>query len=168
MKNLREPVFVFSNKYPELTENGNFNIKQHVIQRFSKFFIDTNSIHIKNENYSCIKRRWFRKKAGILEYVNQILCLLYIICFLDDCIFYLNVQVNFRYWSDPNYNMARLIHTQHPETLNMWAGFLGIQIVEPSFWKNTPHHWIFMFVKSFVAKWVSSWLRSTSGSVLGY
>jgi hypothetical protein len=62
--------------------------------------------------------------------------LLYKICFSDECTFYLNGEVNrqnFRYWSDSNPHLARQVHTQHPQKLNVWAGILGNHIIGPFF-----------------------------------
>lgn len=62
--------------------------------------------------------------------------LLYNICFSDECMFFLNGEVNrhnCRYWSDTNPHWFRETHTQYPEKLNVWAGILGDHIVGPFF-----------------------------------
>lgn len=61
---------------------------------------------------------------------------LYNICFSDECMFFLNGQVNrhnCRYWSDTNPHWFRETHTQYPQRLNVWAGIVGDHIVGPYF-----------------------------------
>lgn len=58
------------------------------------------------------------------------------ICFSDECTFFLHGLVNrhnMRYWCDENPHEFRTEHTQHPQKLNVWAGFLGDNIIGPFF-----------------------------------
>lgn len=62
------------------------------------------------------------------------------VCFSDECTFSLNGSVsrhNCRYWSGTNPHWFHEGHTQHPQTLNVWAGIYGDRIIGPIFINGT-------------------------------
>lgn len=70
------------------------------------------------------------------EAINEDRILLNSICFTDECTFTLHGEVNSqncRYWSTENLRLYNATRTQHPQSINVWAGIIDRRIVGPFF-----------------------------------